>query len=152
MHNYDDTYYGSSSLETATIHSDNSVYAELALGDDTEVHSGCGGSQRSAAAPSGSPSTAHEMGLDTKFSTNPSMVLGAIDPGVSPLEMAHAYQTISAGGERVGGNLDASPVRTTGPISSPRSPSTRSAPRAATRSPRTSRARSASSPRAPPRR
>jgi penicillin-binding protein 1A len=49
------------------------------------------------------------MGLDTKFSTNPSMVLGAIDPGVSPLEMAHAYQTISADGERVGGNLDSSP-------------------------------------------
>jgi penicillin-binding protein 1A len=49
------------------------------------------------------------MGLVTKFSTNPSMILGAIDPGVSPLEMAHAYQTIAAGGERVGGNLDASP-------------------------------------------
>jgi penicillin-binding protein 1A len=48
------------------------------------------------------------MGIDTKFSTNPSMVLGAIDPGVSPLEMAHAYQTIATGGERVGGNLDAS--------------------------------------------
>src|SRR3954470_24685147 len=37
------------------------------------------------------------------------MVLGAIDPGVSPLEMAHAYETIATGGERVGGNLDASP-------------------------------------------
>jgi hypothetical protein len=37
------------------------------------------------------------------------MVLGAIDPGVSPLEMAQAFQTISAGGERVGGNLDATP-------------------------------------------
>jgi penicillin-binding protein 1A len=49
------------------------------------------------------------MGLVTKFSTNPSMILGAIDPGVSPLEMAHAYQTIASGGERVGGNLDASP-------------------------------------------
>jgi penicillin-binding protein 1A len=49
------------------------------------------------------------MGIDTKFSTNPSMVLGAIDPGVSPLEMAHAYQTIAADGERVGGNLDSTP-------------------------------------------
>jgi penicillin-binding protein 1A len=37
------------------------------------------------------------------------MVLGAIDPGVSPIEMAHAFETISTGGERVGGNLDSSP-------------------------------------------
>jgi penicillin-binding protein 1A len=50
--------------------------------------------------------TAHRMGIGTKFSTNPSMVLGAIDPGVTPLEMAYAYTTISHGGERVGGNLD----------------------------------------------
>ena len=48
------------------------------------------------------------MGLSTKFSTNPSMVLGAIDPGVTPLEMAYAYTTISHDGQRVGGNLDAS--------------------------------------------
>ena len=47
------------------------------------------------------------MGIGTKFSTNPSMVLGAIDPGVTPLEMAYAYTTISHGGQRVGGNLDA---------------------------------------------
>ena len=35
------------------------------------------------------------MGIQTDFSTNPSMVLGAIDPGVTPLEMAHAYETIA---------------------------------------------------------
>ena len=109
VHNYSDTYYGSSSLETATIHSDNSVYAELALGRTLRCTSGCGGSPAVRGGTKRIAHTAHEMGLDTKFSTNPSMVLGAIDPGVSPLEMAHAYQTISAGGERVGGNLDASP-------------------------------------------
>jgi penicillin-binding protein 1A len=109
VHNYGDEYYGSSSLETATIHSDNSVYAELALGRTLRCTSGCGGSPAVRGGTKRIAHTAHQMGIDTKFSTNPSMVLGAIDPGVSPLEMAHAYQTISANGERVGGNLDASP-------------------------------------------
>jgi penicillin-binding protein 1A len=109
VHNYSDTYYGSSSLESCTIHSDNSCYAELALGHTLRCTSGCGGSPAVRGGTKRIAHTAHEMGIDTKFSTNPSMVLGAIDPGVSPLEMAHAYQTIAAGGERVGGNLDASP-------------------------------------------
>ncbi|HEX3293920.1 MAG TPA: transglycosylase domain-containing protein, partial [Solirubrobacterales bacterium] len=108
VHNYDDTYYGSSSLETCTVHSDNSCYAELALGRTLRCTSGCGGSPAVRGGTKRIAHTAHEMGIDTKFSTNPSMVLGAIDPGVSPLEMAHAFQTISADGERVGGNLDAS--------------------------------------------
>jgi penicillin-binding protein 1A len=108
VHNYSDEYYGSSSLETATIHSDNSVYAELALGRTLRCTSGCGGSPAVRGGTKRIAHTAHEMGLETDFSTNPSMVLGAIDPGVSPLEMAHAYETIATGGERVGGNLDAS--------------------------------------------
>ena len=33
VHNYNDEYFGSSSLYDATLHSDNSVYSELALGD-----------------------------------------------------------------------------------------------------------------------
>jgi penicillin-binding protein 1A len=109
VHNYGDEYYGSSSLETATIHSDNSVYAELALGDTLRCTSGCGGSPAVRGGTKRIAHTAHEMGIDTRFSTNPSMVLGAIDPGVSPIEMAHAFETISTGGERVGGNLDSSP-------------------------------------------
>ncbi|MFL5906308.1 MAG: transglycosylase domain-containing protein, partial [Solirubrobacterales bacterium] len=108
VHNYDDTYYGSSSLETCTIHSDNSCYAEVALGRTLACVSGCGGSPAVRGGTRRIAHTAHEMGIDTDFSTNPSMVLGAIDPGVSPLEMAHAYETIATGGERVGGNLDAS--------------------------------------------
>ena len=66
------------------------------------------------------------MGIETKFSTNPSMVLGAIDPGVTPLEMAHAYETIATGGERVGGNLDASPGPNNAPADLAPSRSTRS--------------------------
>jgi penicillin-binding protein 1A len=105
VHNYDDTYYGSSSLETCTIHSDNSCYAEVALGHELRCE-GCGGSPAVRGGTKAIARTAHRMGIGTKFSTNPSMVLGAIDPGVTPLEMAYAYTTISHGGERVGGNLD----------------------------------------------
>jgi penicillin-binding protein 1A len=108
VNNYDDTYYGSSSLATATIHSDNSVYSEVALGHTLRCE-GCGGSPAVRGGTKRIAHTAREMGIQTDVSTNPSMVLGAIDPGVSPLEMAHAYLTIAAGGERVGGNLDASP-------------------------------------------
>jgi penicillin-binding protein 1A len=107
VHNYDDTYYGSSSLESCTIHSDNSCYAEVALGDTDRCVQGCGGSPAVKGGTKAIARTAHRMGIGTKFSTNPSMVLGAIDPGVTPLEMAYAYNTISHGGERVGGNLDA---------------------------------------------
>jgi penicillin-binding protein 1A len=115
VHNYDDEYFGSSSLYDATLHSDNSVYAELGLGRTDRCVQGCGGSPAVRGGTKRIAHTAHEMGLETKFSTNPSMILGAIDPGVSPLEMAHAYETIATGGERVGGNLDATP----GPNSRP---------------------------------
>ncbi|HEY7266466.1 MAG TPA: transglycosylase domain-containing protein [Solirubrobacterales bacterium] len=108
VHNYADEYYGSSTLYDATLHSDNSVYAELGLGRTDRCVQGCGGSPAVKGGTKTIAHTAHRMGLETKFSTNPSMILGAIDPGVSPLEMAHAYQTIASGGERVGGNLDAS--------------------------------------------
>src|SRR3954470_22643495 len=108
VHNYSDEYFGSSSLYDATIHSDNSVYAELALHHTLRCQ-GCSTSPSIRGGTKRIARTAHQMGIDTKFSTNPSMVLGAIDPGVSPLEMAHAYETIATGGERVGGNLDASP-------------------------------------------
>jgi penicillin-binding protein 1A len=109
VHNYDDEYYGSSTLYDATLHSDNSVYSELALGRTDRCIQGCGGSPAVRGGTKRIARTAHAMGIDTDFSTNPSMVLGAIDPGVTPLEMAHAYETIATGGERVGGNLDASP-------------------------------------------
>jgi penicillin-binding protein 1A len=109
VNNYEDTYYGSSSLATGTIHSDNSVYAELALGRTLHCYSGCGGSPAVRGGTRRIARVAEEMGIQTDISTNPSMVLGGLDPGVSPLEMAHAYQTIATGGERVGGNLDATP-------------------------------------------
>ncbi len=109
VHNYDDEYFSSSTLYDATLHSDNSVFAELGLGKTDRCVQGCGGSPAVRGGTKRIAHTGHQMGLQTDFSTNPSMILGAIDPGVSPLEMAHAYETISTGGERIGGNLDASP-------------------------------------------
>jgi penicillin-binding protein 1A len=109
VHNYEDTYYGSSSLETATLHSDNSVYAELALGRSIRCVEGCGGSPAIRGGTKAIARTAHRMGIETGFSKNPSMVLGAIDPGVTPLEMAYAFASIANDGERLGGNLDARP-------------------------------------------
>ena len=44
---------------------------------------------------------AHRMGITTPISTNPAMTIGGLKTGVTPLDMAHAYETIAHGGERV---------------------------------------------------
>ena len=98
VNNYDDVYYGTSDLTTATLHSDNSIFAELGFGPDGLGRKG----------PQKVAETAHNMGIQTDFSTNPAMILGGIDPGVTPLEMAYAFSTIARGGVRVGGPLDSS--------------------------------------------
>ena len=83
--NYEDQYLGSASLTTATAQSDNSVYAELGMkvGRDKVVE------------------MANAMGIRTKLSTNPAMLLGGLKVGVTPLEMAFAYSTLANGGRRV---------------------------------------------------
>jgi penicillin-binding protein 1A len=106
--NYEDTYYGSSDLTTATTHSDNSVYAELGI----QV-----GVQNVA-------KTAQEMGIQSDLSDssgneysiqggdwepyNPALILGGLSTGVTPLEMAHAYETIAMDGTRISGTMAAS--------------------------------------------
>ena len=45
------------------------------------------------------------MGVRTPVSRNPAMVLGGLKQGVTPLEMAKAYETLAAGGEAVSGTL-----------------------------------------------
>jgi penicillin-binding protein 1A len=89
VHNYEDQYSGIASLYTATVNSDNSVYAELGL----EV-----GTRKIARL-------ARQMGIATRLSTNPAMTLGGLRQGVTPLEMAYAYSTIANGGVRVSGTL-----------------------------------------------
>jgi len=87
--NYEDSYYGVSSLWSATAHSDNSVFAELGMKEKP---------RRVAAL-------AQRMGIRTKLSTNPAMLLGGLKEGVTPVEMAYAYSTIANDGERISGTL-----------------------------------------------
>jgi penicillin-binding protein 1A len=89
VHNDEGAYSGATSLTAATAYSDNSVYAEVGL----KV-----GTHRIA-------KLAHEMGIRTPISTNPAMTIGGLQVGVTPLDMAHAYETIAHGGRRVGGSI-----------------------------------------------
>jgi penicillin-binding protein 1A len=100
VHNYEDKYLGGCvSLSTATEYSDNSVFAELGVGRDGLGPKG----------PREIARTAEDMGIQTPVSHNPAMVLGGLEEGVTPLEMAHAYNTIANDGARVSGNLDTVP-------------------------------------------
>jgi penicillin-binding protein 1A len=87
--NYEDAYYGPSSLWSATAHSDNSVFAELGM----------------KVKPRRVAAMAENMGIRTDVSTNPSMLLGGLKEGVTPLEMAYAYSTIANDGRRISGSL-----------------------------------------------
>jgi penicillin-binding protein 1A len=82
---YDHTYLGTTSIENATLHSDNTVYAQLTLD----------------VGPKKVAEMAHRLGVRSPLTTKegayvPSLGLGAIP--VSPLDMASAYSTLAAGG------------------------------------------------------
>ena len=104
--NYDNAYYGSSSLASATTNSDNSVFAQLGM----------------QVGPANVAETAARMGINTDLSTeneyapegrefapyNPALILGGLDQGVTPLDMAHAYNTLEEDGDRITGTLGSS--------------------------------------------
>src|SRR3954453_22705820 len=81
-HTFGNTYSGAETLTQATIHSDNSVYAQL----DVDV------------GPEKVAETAKLLGITTKLDGVPSEGLGGLRLGVSPLEMASAYATLASGG------------------------------------------------------
>jgi penicillin-binding protein 1A len=81
---YSNTYSGAETLTRATLHSDNSVYAQL----DIDV------------GPKNVAKTAKLMGITSKLEGLPSEGLGGLTYGVSPLEMATAYATLASGGIR----------------------------------------------------
>jgi penicillin-binding protein 1A len=89
VHNDEGAYTGENTLTGATAYSDNSIYAEVGL----EV-----GTHRIAGL-------ARRMGITTPISTNPAMTIGGLTVGVTPIDMAHAYETIAHGGRRVSGTL-----------------------------------------------
>jgi penicillin-binding protein 1A len=79
------TYGGSMNLVTATLKSDNTVYAQL----DADL------------GPESVAQTARDMGITSPLHGYPAEGLGGLTDGVSPLEMARAYATIANGGYRV---------------------------------------------------
>jgi penicillin-binding protein 1A len=89
VHNDEGNYTGENTLTGATAYSDNSIFAEVGLQVGTHHIA----------------RLAHEMGITTPISTNPAMTIGGLKVGVTPLDMAHAYETIAHGGQRVSGTL-----------------------------------------------
>jgi len=90
VENYEDRYAGVTSLAAATTASDNAVYAEVGY---------------QLVGTRAIARVAREMGVRTPVSRNPAMVLGGLKQGVTPLEMAKAYETLAAGGQVVSGSL-----------------------------------------------
>ena len=100
--------------------------------------------------------TANALGIQTDLSTkneysidggpfepyNPALILGGLETGVTPLEMAYAYSTIGRHGQRIGGTMDSSAGKDWA-----RSGSRRSTTRTATRSRTTMAHRASTSPR-----
>ncbi len=89
VHNDEGAYSGSNTLTGATAFSDNSIFAEVGLKVGTHKIA----------------LLAHRMGITTPLSTNPAMTIGGLTVGVTPLDMAHAYETIARGGQRIGGSM-----------------------------------------------
>jgi penicillin-binding protein 1A len=77
---YDHTYAGSISVHSATLASDNTVYAQLTLD----------------VGPDKVAEMAHKLGIHSHLDVVPAMGLGA--DAISPLEEASAYATLAAGG------------------------------------------------------
>ncbi len=77
---YDGAYAGPETVAAATIHSDNTVYARLALD----------------AGPAAIVEMAKRLGVQTQLQPTPSLALGT--DAVTPLDMASVYATLAAGG------------------------------------------------------
>jgi penicillin-binding protein 1A len=77
---YDGVYAGPETVAAATLHSDNTVYARLALD----------------VGPDAIAATAQKLGVQTQLEPAPSLALGT--GAVTPLDMASVYATLAAGG------------------------------------------------------
>jgi penicillin-binding protein 1A len=87
VENYESSYVGRADLETATIISDNSVYAQLT----------------SLVGPRNVARMAGRLGIKSQLRPYLSIGLGA--QGVNPLEMARAFSAFANGGLRVDGDV-----------------------------------------------
>jgi membrane peptidoglycan carboxypeptidase len=87
VNNYEGEYLGSIDLQSATIHSDNSVYAQL-----TQV-----------VGPQNVARIARNAGIRSKLNSYFAIGLGA--EAANPLEMARAFSTFANGGNRLDGSI-----------------------------------------------
>ncbi len=89
VHNFGDTYSGPITLAQATATSDNTVFSRLGIDG-----LGPSGTKRIARIAS-------RIGIRSPISTNYAMIIGGLKVGVTPLDMAHAYETFAELGKRV---------------------------------------------------
>ena len=87
VNNYEGEYLGSIDLTSATVHSDNSVYAQLT----------------SIVGPQYIAKMARNAGIQSKLNSYFAIGLGA--EAANPLEMARAYATFANGGNRIDGSI-----------------------------------------------
>lgn len=85
VHTAEETYQGTINITKATIVSDNTVFAQLAVD--------LGMTKFDAIA--------HAMGITSPLDANPAEVIGGLKTGVTPLEMADAYSTLADGGVHI---------------------------------------------------
>jgi penicillin-binding protein 1A len=87
VENYEGSYLGSIDLESATVHSDNAVYAQL-----TQL-----------VGPRNVSRMARSAGIKSRLNSYFAIGLGA--EAANPLEMARAFSTFANGGVRVDGSI-----------------------------------------------
>ena len=87
VRNYENAYLGSADLETATVVSDNTIYAQLTA----------------LVGPKNVAKMAHKLGISSPLEGFVGIGLG--NEAVNPLEMARAYATFADSGARVDGSL-----------------------------------------------
>jgi penicillin-binding protein 1A len=92
VNNFESKYAGSQTLAGGLTYSDNAVFSAVGITVGTKKIA----------------SLAERMGIRTPVSSNYAMTLGGLKHGVTPLDMAHAYETFIEHGRRVGGTLGAS--------------------------------------------
>jgi penicillin-binding protein 1A len=91
VNNFEGKYAGTQTLAGGLTYSDNSVYSAVGI----------------TMGPKKIAALAERMGIRTPVSSNYAMTLGGLHEGVTPLDMAHAYETFIEGGRRIGGTLGA---------------------------------------------
>jgi penicillin-binding protein 1A len=92
VNNFESKYAGSQTLAGGLTYSDNSVFSAVGI----------------SVGPKKIANLAERMGIRTPVSSNYAMTLGGLHEGVTPLDMAHAYESFIEHGRRISGTLGAS--------------------------------------------